>query len=399
MATVKIVRFLTPDSDGFHTFARFFFKNPNEMELTQFSAIVLMTLLTLALVFLLPQWSTREPAINRARRFLACATGLLALHFTLQLTLHLRAMGVTQAVMLNLLMFVPCSFLFYLSMVSLLRRGKIQRRDCLPGLITWGIVIGMLITAHIMDGSSWLAGSTEMHWAEIGCSLMYILIQIHFTYLNFRDIRRIRRELKDYYDQDRTDMLGWMKNSILILATIAITVPIFIFVTGWPLAVYAILLFACIFYLVFSFICYAVSNNSHMVMEAERNAEETENREKTGPAMSTDDQKHTEAAIQRWIDNGKHLRGGITAQQAADEMHIPRYQLTAWLKSTEQEQFSSWLTHLRIEEAKHQMQLHPEWSNDVIAEHCGFNSRTYFQTVFHKYTGMTPTAYLETVKH
>ena len=71
------------------------------MELTQFSAIVLMTLLTLALVFLLPKWTTSDPAINRSRRLIACATGLLAIHFLLQFTFHLRAMGVTQAFMLN----------------------------------------------------------------------------------------------------------------------------------------------------------------------------------------------------------------------------------------------------------------------------------------------------------
>lgn len=106
------------------------------MEQMQFSAIVLMTLLSLALLFLLPQWSSWDPAVNRARRLMAYSTGLLALHFILALTLHLRARGVTQAVMFNLLMFVPCSFLFYLTMVSLLRRGKICRRDWLPGLIT-----------------------------------------------------------------------------------------------------------------------------------------------------------------------------------------------------------------------------------------------------------------------
>ena len=368
------------------------------MEQMQFSAIVLMTLLSLALLFLLPQWSSWDPAVNRARRLMAYSTGLLALHFILALTLHLRARGVTQAVMFNLLMFVPCSFLFYLTMVSLLRRGKICRRDWLPGLITWIIVIGMLVTAHIMDGDSWLAGSAEMHWAEIGCSMMYVLIQIHFTYLNFREIRRIRRELKDYYDQDRTDLLHWMKNSVLILATISVTVPIVIYSNGWILATYGLLFIACIFYLVFSFVCYTVSNNSRMVSEAEHNAEETEAHEKLEPTMNLADQKRVEEAVNYWIANGKHLRNGITVQQAADEMHIPRYQLTTWLKATEQEQFSSWLTRLRIEEAKRQMQEHPEWSNDVIAERCGFSSRTYFQTVFRKYTGITPSAFLEESK-
>ena len=86
---------------------------------------------------------------------------------------------------------------------------------------------------------------------------------------------------------------------------------------------------------------------------------------------------------------------GITVQQAANEMHVPRYQLTAWLKTTEHEQFSHWLTQLRIEEAKRQMLAHPEWSNDTIAEYCGFGSRSYFQTVFRKQTGQTPSAFLE----
>lgn len=76
-------------------------------------------------------------------------------------------------------------------------------------------------------------------------------------------------------------------------------------------------------------------------------------------------------------------------------MKLPRYQLSAWLKTTEQELFSPWLTYLRVEEAKKQMKAHPEWSNDIIAEHCGFASRSYFQTVFRKNTGMTPMQFVE----
>ena len=65
------------------------------MEQMQFSAIVLMTLLTLALVFLIPKWKSWDPIINKARRLMACASALLALQFVLQYTLGLRAMGVT----------------------------------------------------------------------------------------------------------------------------------------------------------------------------------------------------------------------------------------------------------------------------------------------------------------
>ena len=135
-----------------------------------------------------------------------------------------------------------------------------------------------------------------------------------------------------------------------------------------------------------------------MVYEAEHNAEVNEAPQKEEEEMNTYDYQNVQEAVRCWIAAGKHLKNGITVQQAADEMKLPRYQLTSWLKTVEHEQFSTWLTHLRVEEAKRQIQLHPEWSNDVIAEHCGFGSRTYFQTVFRKQTGMTPSTYLEEVK-
>ena len=49
--------------------------------------------------------------------------------------------------------------------------------------------------------------------------------------------------------------------------------------------------------------------------------------------------------------------------------------------------------YLRIEEAKRQLKKHPEWSNDTIAEHCGFSSRNYFQTIFKKQTGVSPSEF------
>ena len=111
--------------------------------------------------------------------------------------------------------------------------------------------------------------------------------------------------------------------------------------------------------------------------------------------LSVEEHNRIDAIVNRWIEAGNHLRSGITIQIAADEMKIPRYQFSAWLKNTEQELFSPWLTYLRVEEAKRQMLAHPDWSNDNIAEHCGFGSRSYFQTVFRKNTGMTPMEFVE----
>ena len=74
-------------------------------EMIQFAAIVLMTLLTLKLLTLNGR-ALKSDIINTSRWLMTVGTTLLLVQFTTQMTLGLRAMGITQGVMLNLLMFV-----------------------------------------------------------------------------------------------------------------------------------------------------------------------------------------------------------------------------------------------------------------------------------------------------
>ena len=103
-----------------------------------------------------------------------------------------------------------------------------------------------------------------------------------------------------------------------------------------------------------------------------------------------------EQAVEQWTARGAHLKSGILQPMAAAEMGIPKYLLSAWL-SQQGKKFNPWLADLRIEEAKHLLKAHPEWSNDAIAQNCGFADRTTLQRTFKEKTGMTPTQYIESV--
>jgi AraC-like DNA-binding protein len=48
------------------------------------------------------------------------------------------------------------------------------------------------------------------------------------------------------------------------------------------------------------------------------------------------------------------------------------------------------MTTLRIAEAKRVILAHPDWNNETVAQHCGFTDRSYFQRIFKKYVGITP---------
>ena len=334
----------------------------------------------------------------------------MALQFVLQLVLGLRQMGVAQAVMLNLFMFVPATWLLNLGVLYLQHKGQLRRREWLAGLLSWIIVTVLLYFAQHTDRDPIVFNNLEIPIEEIFASMVYLAMQCHYTYLHFRELRRIHRALDSYYDRDMKTLLSSMERSIESLAVVAVFIPQAIFNSGWVLGIFGLLSLLGIYYFVLSYVVFVYSASSIQVMAAEQVAEddgddkdEAEKKEETKttthvPEMSDSERERIGSAVKRWIANNGHLRSGITIQTAADEMKIPRYQLTAWLKTTEQELFSPWLTHLRVEEAKRQMVDHPDWSNDVIAEHCGFGSRSYFQTVFHKQTGMTPSAFIESQK-
>jgi AraC-like DNA-binding protein len=140
------------------------------------------------------------------------------------------------------------------------------------------------------------------------------------------------------------------------------------------------------------FIGYIRTNAAKRMREAEEMMAEEEN---CSEDAVLEDAPKIAAAAERWLNEGKHLHNGITIKTAAEEMDVSKCKLTAWLKQTEYEQFAGWITHHRIQAAKQMLKEHSDWSNEAIAQACGFNTRSYFQTVFKKEVGMTPTEYQE----
>ena len=238
------------------------------MELMQFSAVVLLTLLTLKLL-LLPKKAGMNPAVGNARWLMTIGIFLLDTQFLLQYTLGFRAMGVTQAVLVNLLLFIPCSWTISLSILYLQRQGNVVITDKWLGGATWAIALLLLGTAAYIDGEPLFSDTPELHWAEVITSVLYLLLQGHYSWRHLKNLRSMRKALQNYYDRDMDGMLLWMRLSILVLMVLAMMVPLLIFIKSKGLAVFGILFFVGIFYLVDSFSNYVVSSAPKRMQEAE----------------------------------------------------------------------------------------------------------------------------------
>ena len=379
------------------------------LQMMQFTAVVLMLLLTVKLLFLRERRIKGREA-QQARWLMTGGTMLLALHFALQLTMGLRLMGVTQSVMLNLAMLIPASYLFARAVLLLQRHGELSLTDQWTGPAVWLVTMAMLAVAALTDGQPLLSDTLELRMAEKAGAVLYMLMQGYYTWRHTASLVAMRHALSDYYDRDTDGMLRWMQYSIIGLMLLALMVPMAIFSTGTWMLIIAFAIYFFLFYLVDSFCFYLVSPAPERVQAAEQNATEVKEEacreqaamsshkgteEGTDAALLSPEVTHeVEQAVAAWLARGGYRQTGLLQPQAAQDIGISRYRLTAWLHQRGMK-YTEWIAQLRVEEAKRTIAAHPDWGNDAVAQHCGFADRTVLQRTFKRMEGITPQKYQE----
>ena len=373
------------------------------LQMMQFTAVVLMLLLTVKLLFLRGR-HIKSRQVRQARRLMAGGTMLLALHFALQLTMGLRLMGVTQSVMLNLAMLIPASYFFARAVLLLQRRGELSLTDRWAGPAVWMVTMAMLAVAALTDGQPLLSDTLELRMAEKAGAVLYMLMQGYYTWRHTASLVAMRHALSDYYDRDTDGMLRWMQYSIIGLMLLALMVPMAIFGTGTWMLIIAFAIYFFLFYLVDSFCFYLTSPAPERVQAAEQNAAEVEEEEKLENSrikelkdvavLSPEVTHEVEQAVEAWKERGGYCQAGLLQPLAAQDIGISRYRLTAWLHQRGVK-YTEWIAQLRVEEAKRTIAAHPDWGNDAVAQHCGFADRTVLQRTFKKIEGITPQKYME----
>lgn len=128
------------------------------------------------------------------------------------------------------------------------------------------LIVLALLSYGIVGGE----GSRRLLYSEILASFAYSVMQIYYSWLHLREVSRMELVLADYYDQDRSGLLRWMKFTIVIMSFTTVLVPLIIFSGGWFLACFAISLFVGIFYMWFCFVRYVITGASQHVEEAKR---------------------------------------------------------------------------------------------------------------------------------
>lgn len=93
-----------------------------------------------------------------------------------------------------------------------------------------------------------------------------------------------------------------------------------------------------------------------------------------------------------------YLDDSFTLKKLSDQLNIPGHHLSMTLNLSLKQNFYIFINSYRINEVKRRL-LDPKWDDHTIltiAFQTGFNSKSTFNTMFKKFTGMTPTRFRKT---
>lgn len=202
-----------------------------------------------------------------------------------------------------------------------------------------------------------------------------------------------RSKLDNYFAEDMQQFMFWIKKSIILViltSVLSFTTLLGGIIYNYLFQVYVI---SANFYIAISFINYAAMYgklNSAEVTDKERM--ETDKEEQKISQTDNYEQLFGEQ-VKRWLSEKRFLAPQLTIDDLAAEMGTNKLYMSRYINRKHGANFSTWITQLRLEEAKNYMKENPNVKQEEVAIHSGFSSSSYFSRVFSRFESMTPAAW------
>lgn len=202
-----------------------------------------------------------------------------------------------------------------------------------------------------------------------------------------------RRKLENYFAEDMQQFMSWIKKSIILVIltnVLSFTTLLGGIIYNYLFQVYVI---SANFYIAISFINYAAMYgklNSAEVTDRERMETDT----KEQKILRTDNYEQLFGEqVKRWLSEKRFLAPQLTIDDLAAEMGTNKLYMSRYINRKHGTNFSTWITKLRLEEAKSYMRENPNVKQEEVAFHSGFSSSSYFSRVFSRFESKTPAAW------
>lgn len=325
-----------------------------------------------------------------SRRLMGTALLMLAANYAVHLFFAIRLKDLSATILMNLVTYFACYWLFSSAMMTLLDNRYITRRRQLTHLAMWVIYLAsagvVLLCFHDTQLQTW--GTIALAIWLIGYGL-FLSIRLFRTY--YRSIRMVTNTHSD----DIEAYIRWL--SIFTYWAIGFGVGCSV-LTFLPDAYVFIWILSSIPFYIYLYCCY--QNYMLFYEQVESAFQEDIELGEMDNSLPMDEasmnevvpayHQEIERRIMKWIDAEGFRKQGITLNELALLLCTNRTYLSAYIHSVYQVSFRDWITDLRIEYAKRTMRQQPQLKIQEISEQSGFLSLSHFIRTFNDKEGCSP---------
>ncbi len=294
---------------------------------------------------------------------------------------------------ISLTAYFPTFVLMSLAFLILLGKiyGKVVAYATLVAIVLYPIPLWI----SIMYGSEELISVVTT--ATYSYFVILIILLVTVILWNYK---QISSKVDNFYSDDMTVYVKWVSKSIKLLIGLTltcVTAPIFF---TYPLClrfffmVYGV---ACYVYIFYSYRQMLNSINEQYVLQSQSILNYTQIKldDKQDETLSAEVMYNIQNHLKKWVSQKGYIQKNITINDLAKEIKTNRTYLSKYINTTYNCTFRSWVTQLRIEEAKEMLSDGSSTPLRIISDKLGFASVESFTHIFTRTEGQSPSRWRE----
>lgn len=338
---------------------------------------------------------------EQIRWWLVVAMLLLTVQYALQIIFGFRAQGDDVGAVINILFYSPAAYILSYSSIALVGSKRIKKRYVQVSTLNMALILICFAIGFDHYKSLHMDLAMKVMGALFVVSLLFCVIYPS------RQIKKIKKMVDEESGQLQIQLGIFLKTSNIMMFILGLFVSLCIYYLPMLAIVGPLELLAILFF-VTSFITLGFNIHNVSLIINEEKEEEGDSHDANADTRSKKEEKkklsHEQKEIIRhklelWRCNQGYSSSDLNSALLAVRLGLSKRMLVQYIKEVEGKTFRIWLSDIRLEEAKRMIIEHGDYSNETIAEACGFSSRNYLQNKFKDATGLTPTEWRDANKN
>ncbi len=257
-----------------------------------------------------------------------------------------------------------------------------------------------------------MATGTEkiLYHLSLAASLLLFASQSIFYIIMFdKAYKKSQKALNAYYDDEEEHKIRWIRFCYIIAMLTDLCLLIYMMIPTSFMKIYIAWYVLFMLYFTANFISFIGSHKmildafAHKTLSGQNLFPPKNKREKALKEDTEYDRKQMEKAFKaiqknlaQWVADKKYREYDKSREEIAAELDTTKELLQLYFMTNIGQDFRSWRTELRINDAKRMLLEDKGTSIQLVGELCGFSDRSNFHTQFTRLTGCSPKKWRET---